>query len=143
MDWTAIIKAGKASVRVTFSGGAMTRHGVIPAEFATSNRFMQTVIENSDYYKTGRIRLLRSIQLDEDLVSEKPGVKSEEMPAPGPVANEVVDEGDEGENVVAVTCLEDAQTYLKEHYGVPMHKTSSKAKCIKEAQQYGVIFKGL
>ena len=54
VDWVAQIKVGAASVRVHFTGGALTSYGVTPAEFTTSNPFIQKVIENSSYFKEDR-----------------------------------------------------------------------------------------
>lgn len=63
VDWVAQIKAGAATVRVHFTGGALTSYGVTPAEYTTANPFIQKVIENSTYYKEGRIILLRKTEI--------------------------------------------------------------------------------
>lgn len=47
VDWVAQIKAGAATVRVHFTGGALTSYGVTPAEYTTANPFIQKVIEQS------------------------------------------------------------------------------------------------
>jgi len=44
VDWVAQIKAGAATVRVHFTGGALTSYGVTPAEYTTANPFIQKVI---------------------------------------------------------------------------------------------------
>lgn len=41
VDWVAQIKTGAATVRVHFAGGALTSYGVTPAEYTTSNPFIQ------------------------------------------------------------------------------------------------------
>lgn len=63
MDWVAQIRAGAATVKVHFTGGSLTVYGVTPAEYTTTNEFIQTVIEQSQYFKEGRITLLRSVEL--------------------------------------------------------------------------------
>ena len=63
VDWVAQIKAGAATVRVHFTGGALTSYGVTPAEYTTANPFIQKVIEQSTYFKEGRIILLRRTNL--------------------------------------------------------------------------------
>lgn len=65
VDWVAQIKAGAATVRVHFTGGALTSYGVTPAEYTTASPFIQKVIEQSRYYKEGRIILLRKTEIDE------------------------------------------------------------------------------
>lgn len=65
VDWVAQIKAGAATVRVHFTGGALTSYGVTPAEYTTDSPFIQKVIEQSKYYKEGRIILLRKTEIAE------------------------------------------------------------------------------
>lgn len=109
MDWTTQIKAGKGSVSVHFTGGALTAYGVTPAKYSTSNPFFQSVIENSKQFKSGRIELLGTMEVPDDAATkarkarmaakaaEKPA-KDEQSPAtetpvpetPAPVAEETV-----------------------------------------------------
>lgn len=63
MDWVAQIKVGAATIKVHFTGGALTVYGVTPAEYTTSNVFIQKAIEMSSYFKEGRIVLLKSEEL--------------------------------------------------------------------------------
>ena len=81
VDWVAQIKVGAASVRVHFIGGALTSYGVTPAEFTTSDPFIQKVIENSSYFKEGRIILQRRTTVEEP---KKPAPKPKAQPAPQP-----------------------------------------------------------
>lgn len=81
VDWVAQIKAGAATVRVHFTGGALTSYGVTPAEYTTSNPFIQKVIENSSYFKEGRIILLRRTTVE---APKKPAPKPKAQPAPQP-----------------------------------------------------------
>lgn len=66
VDWKAQISAGRAKVIVHFTGGALTRFGVTPAEFTTKDAFIQRVIENSSYFKSGRIRILSITEVPDD-----------------------------------------------------------------------------
>lgn len=72
VDWVAQIKAGAATVRVHFTGGALTSYGVTPAEYTTTNPFIQKVIEQSSYFKEGRIVLLRRAQIANPPMAAKP-----------------------------------------------------------------------
>lgn len=89
VDWVAQIKAGAATVKVHFSGGALTSYGVTPAEYTTSNPFIQKVIENSSYFKEGRIILLRRTQVEEPKKptpkpKQKAQLATQQQPAPAP-----------------------------------------------------------
>lgn len=63
VDWVAQIKAGAATVKVHFVGGALTSYGVTPAEYTTANPFIQKVIEQSSHFKSGRIIELRRVTI--------------------------------------------------------------------------------
>lgn len=85
MDWTTQIKAGKGSVSVHFTGGALTAYGVTPAKYSTSNPFFQSVIENSDQFKSGRIELLGTMEVPDDAATKarkaRMAAKAAEKPA--------------------------------------------------------------
>lgn len=82
VDWVAQIKAGAATVRVHFTGGALTQYGVTPAEYTTANPFIQKVIEQSSYFKEGRIILLRRTPIATPVKPAKPKHPSNPKPAP-------------------------------------------------------------
>ena len=99
MDWTTQIKTGKVSVSVHFTGGALTAYGVTPAKYSTSNPFFQSVIENSEQFKSGRIMLLSEMEVPDDAATKarkaRMAAKAAEKPAPvpetpAPVAEETV-----------------------------------------------------
>lgn len=81
IDWVAQIKVGAATVRVHFTGGALTSYGVTPAEFSTADPFLQKVIENSNFFKEGRIIFLRKTTVA-DTAKPKPKAKPQPKPAP-------------------------------------------------------------
>ena len=86
VDWVAQIKAGAATVRVHFTGGALTSYGVTPAEYTTTNPFIQKVIEQSSYFKEGRITLLRRTAISDVAKPTKPKPKVPATPKPQTVA---------------------------------------------------------
>ena len=85
MDWTTQIKTGKVSVSVHFTGGALTAYGVTPAKYSTSNPFFQSVIENSEQFKSGRIMLLGEMEVPDDAATKarkaRMAAKASEKPA--------------------------------------------------------------
>ncbi|MBD5205346.1 MAG: hypothetical protein HDS71_02635 [Bacteroidales bacterium] len=54
-EWVALIPAGQAKLRVCFAGGETSGYGRVPASFVTRDRSLALLIENSIYFKTGRI----------------------------------------------------------------------------------------
>lgn len=161
VDWVAQIKAGGATVRIHFTGGALTQYGVTPAEYTTENPFMQKVIENSSFFKEGRIIVVRRTEIRE---KPKPGnsnpvrslgtvkeeasgenVPSGEDPASPedepPAEDSVMAEDNLAE--VEVNCLTDAQNYLRDHFGIATSRSRSKEKAQALGRENGVMFKGL
>lgn len=142
MEYQSLIRFGKNMLKVTFTGGSMNAIGVTPATYTTDNFLIQQAIENSDEYKRGRIRIVKAIDLEEDLRIERsvasgatdadgeaeipaaPGAtevnESEEMPD-----NVEVVTAAEGEQRSAVTmtqvefeCNDDAKDYLEQTFGL-------------------------
>lgn len=58
MEWQLNLKAGKATVHVEFKGGFENKYGIHPATFMTTDPIVQTVIERSYYFASGKIELL-------------------------------------------------------------------------------------
>lgn len=67
---------GKVSASVHFTDGSLIQGGSRPAQFTTDDFITQKLIEASPEFKSGRIFILRSVELDEYLsvrrASEKP-----------------------------------------------------------------------
>ena len=160
VDWVAQIKVGAASVRVHFTGGALTSYGVTPAEFTTSNPFIQKVIENSSYFKEGRIIVQRRAKIEEHqkpAPKAKPKAQPAPQPAPSPqpkaeeqetaelepAAEAQAEEAEtNGITKVPVTCLPDAQAYLQEQFNISSYKVRSCEIAQKIAAEHGIQFTG-
>ncbi len=163
MDWVAQLKAGAATVKVHFSGGAITSFGVTPAEYTTTNPFIQKVIEQSQYFKEGRIQIGRRVQLPS---SAKPKAKPQTQQAPAqiqaasapvvaptptiaaeePTADESPsnqpEDAEDNITRIEVSCLPDAQDYLQQNFGISSYKVRSKVAAQKAASEHGVMFVG-
>lgn len=168
VDWVAQIKAGAATVRVHFTGGALTQYGVTPAEYTTENPFIQKVIEKSVYFKEGRIIVLRRAEISTPPMPTKPAKsKSKTVPAPKaagvePVAEKPFEAGHEVEEqtveeaaeesdaesatdnykVVEASCLQDAQAYLQEKFNIASYKVRTYDAAQRAAAEHGVRFAG-
>lgn len=139
MDYVVLLPVGAGKVRVHFTGGALTAYGVTPAEFTTDSPFIQRVIENSHYFKDGRITLLKTIK------SAAPA-KAAPTPAPTPepaTPDTEATEASTGLQQVEVTCLQDAQNYLTEHFGIAAYKVRTKPTVQAAAAEHGIEFVGL
>lgn len=157
VDWVAQIKTGAATVRVHFTGGALTSYGVTPAEFTTSNPFIQKVIENSSYFKEGRIIVLRRAEIEEPKKpAPKAKPKAQPAPRPAPVEAEpqeaaepepsTEEQAEEAETAgltrVEVTCLPDAQAYLQENFNISSYKVRNCETAQLIAAEHGIQFTG-
>ncbi|MDE6717464.1 MAG: hypothetical protein K2J70_04645 [Muribaculaceae bacterium] len=60
MEWVALIPSGRNIVRVRFTGGSLSGYGVVPACFTTDNPVVMRLIENSGYFRRGKIIRLSS-----------------------------------------------------------------------------------
>lgn len=135
MEWIAVIAAGAATLKIRFSGGFPTANGITPAEFSTDNPVVQHAIENSDYFKNGKIVLLREFesvnrvaykpQRNKRVVQDDEGAKNT-----GQSTEKVTVESETGvvqeREVIAVGSLADAAAVLKERFGIPTAKIKSK-----------------
>lgn len=84
MEYQAIIKIGRATLKVMFTDGSMTAIGQNPAKYTTSDFLVQHAIENSSDFKRGRITVVNSIELDEEVRIERNPVKASTQQAPAP-----------------------------------------------------------
>lgn len=135
MEYQAIIKIGRATLKVLFTDGSMTSIGQNPAKYTTSDFLTQHAIENSSDFKRGRIQVVNTIELDEDVRIERNPAKpstqtanvaakavidnkpteassSHTTPVAEDVADETTEEADEG--VVTPTDEADAETIEEE-----------------------------
>ena len=71
MEYQCLIRFGRNMLKVTFTGGSMNAIGVTPATYTTNSFLIQQAIENSNEFKRGRIRIVNTIELDEELHIER------------------------------------------------------------------------
>ena len=86
MEYQTIIKIGRATLKVLFTDGSMTAIGQNPAKYTTSDFLVQRAIENSSEFKKGRITVVNTIELDEEVRIErnpaKPSTQQAQAPTP-------------------------------------------------------------
>lgn len=153
VEWDALIKMGKATLRCSFKGGSVSTQGVIPATFTTDNPVVQLGIEMSDAFRKGKIRVVRSHELDEEVMVEgrEPKKASAEADASGDAGEqEELEESEEHEEqevrehrdvrVVEVRCADDARNWLREHHGIASSRLRNKELIAQAAETAGVKF---
>lgn len=133
-------------MKVSFTGGSATAWGVGSATFTTGDPLTQFVIEHSDKFADGAIRIERVYETSEPAVArETPALATDQT------GEEKQDEGDgepsdEGENVgvVDVADKSDAIEWLKEHFperGYTAVKLRTAAAFEAACKECGVVFR--
>lgn len=182
VDWIARIESGGVTLRVHFTGGALTNYGVTPAEFTTENPVFQKIIESSEYFRKGQITVLRRMETGEareftsatasaryeregdifdkaeeaaarmghSVAEDYPTPQQKDYPTPQPEHSPAPQHEEHAAGteetapeVVEVSCLTDAQNYLREYFGIPTSRSRSKEKAQDLARENGIVFEGL
>lgn len=165
MEYQAVIKVGRNNVKVMFADGSVSAMGVNPATFTTENFIVQRAIENSAEFKRGRIKVINTIELAEELRVERNSVNSsvddDYTPCPTPESTEngaigveeggfrdhTADKGAEaccgGETVAAATqveftCNDDAKDYLERTFGFVRSKLRNRDDIINAGKAHNV-----
>lgn len=55
MEYALTISIGPARHQIHFTGGRLSGYGIRPATYTTDDPLMQSVIERSEQYRSGRI----------------------------------------------------------------------------------------
>ena len=167
MEYQSIIRFGKNTLKVTFTGGSMNAIGVTPATYTTSSFLIQQAIENSNEFKRGRIRIVRTIELDEEIHIERPKpataiaersnpaptAKAEKAPEPtedaevaevnaedGATSEEQPEEAAPTEPLTQVefSCNDDAKDYLEQTFGYVRSKLRNREDIINAGKAHNV-----
>lgn len=127
MEWNAVIPIGGAKVNVPFKYGSYNGYGTSSACYRTEDTFFQQVIENSKFFATGKIFIIKDCRIDENLIDEQES-ESEEK--------EIV------LSEVEVSSREDAKQYLMDNFGFTAKALKSKDSIIAAAKANGIVFVG-
>jgi hypothetical protein len=161
MEYQAIIKVGRSAMKVLFTDGSMNAMGTNPATYTTDSLMVQHAIENSEQYKRGRIHVVRTVPLDEDVHIErnlKGGTDKGTAPATEPdeaslklsteTKNRCAADGERGESAVephreAITEMEfdnndDAKDFLESKFGYVRAKLRNRADIVAAGEANGI-----
>ena len=152
LEWHGFINNNGVSMQLHFTNGSMTAHGVAPATFTSKNEVTQHFIENSDQFKNGRIRLVRSVPIPGTEYDDKP-VEQPAKPENPVHSTDTEGRPEEGENAVdgsegvavkkvqvKVSSVEDAKDYLVDKFGIASSKLRTRAACIAAGEENGIEF---
>ena len=135
-EWTLVLGNGPR-LHLHFEHGSQNAFGASPAEYRTENKFFQTIIEQSNYFKEGRIVLLDEVVLEgEDGDNAVSSVAESEAQA-----SEAQEEAQpEVAMRMVFTSVDDAREYAVEKLGVAASSVRSRAALEKALADAGVVF---
>lgn len=135
LEWHCVIRAGRSRLRLRFEGGALSGYGVTPATYITANPAVQHIIEHSDYFRSGRIRLLRCREEREEREEREKREKR---------AVSTWSTGSDAVNStfaeVSVRNMQQARDYLVEKCGIDRTAIMTGGEINAAAKQYGIKF---
>ena len=133
MEWHPEFKVGKTRIKVSFTGGHLCGGASTPAVFETSDPVVQTVIEKSAAFRSGKIRLGAIVESkDPEIPNRNNGSKDADIPPdPSPVKEFVLEYDD----------IEEVYDFLQHQKGVPLERLCSPDSCQTEAKRLGIILK--
>ena len=143
-EWIALITLGKREFKLHFTGGITSGGGVIPATFETKNPIVQLAIMQSGHFKEGRIKIVKSLKIDDTPFIDKNEEEDTNTSNGGGPADEGGEEPPKPIEV-EVGSMAEAIDYLQENFPKNMEGViiTRKADAIEKGVSLGVMFKGL
>lgn len=160
MEYQAVIKMGRSKMKVTFTDGSATGYGMNPAMYTTDNLMVQKAIEGSEQFKSGRIHIVNSTDLEEEEnvmrnLKEDPALTiaaKDAADSPSPAerdaaesseCDDAADSPETGPEKKPGTEMEfdnndDAKDYLEQTFGCVRSKLRNRADIIAAGEVNGV-----
>ena len=143
-EWTLVLGNGPR-LHLHFEHGSQNAFGASPAEYRTENKFFQTIIEQSNYFKEGRIVLLDEVVLegeeDDNAVSSVAESEAQAVAESEEPASEAQEEAQpEVAMRMVFTSVDDAREYAVEKLGVSATSVRARAALEKTLADAGVVF---
>lgn len=133
-EWKIILPVAGRIINIYFEGGTDSGTGIRPATFTTQNEIIQFALENSLHFKSGRVRLIDEMDIEE------PKTEADETQETS------IDNEDATGNFteIEVGSLEEAVDYLVSNFDdAKKQQLRSKAAAKAFAETKGVRFVGL
>ena len=134
VECSRVFRIGALTVRCNFSGGAVNESGMVPAIHSTNNPITQAVIENSDCFKSGRIRLQSVIQEESDKEEKQEESDKEEKQEDGKPKDGANDFPEVKNSQMAKDVL------MSEPYNVSLAELGNKAAILQKADELNINF---
>lgn len=137
LEWNVCLGDSGVRLHLHFDHGSQSPFGASPAEYRTDSKFKQTIIEQSNYFKEGRIVLLDEVVLEgeEDDKAVSSVAESETQ------ASEAQEEAQpELAMKMVFTSVDDAREYAVEKLGVSVTSVRARAALEKTLADAGVVF---
>ena len=165
IEWHALLRMGKATVKVPFTGGGITTQGVTPATFTTENPIIQFAIERSPEFLNGKIKVVRRVKLNGsiEIESNSPKVATDgPNPTTAPISSDCTaapikederapdiqadkeTETEENTKATIVTtqvefsCNDDAKDYLEQTFGFVRSKLHNREDIVNAGKAHNV-----
>lgn len=131
LEWHGYVTSGTVRMKVSFTNGSTSAWGVAPATFTTKDALTQHIIENSDQFKGGRIRLVRSVE-----IAEPKKAKAQETKA-------ATDEANAEDKTLSFSYNDEAKDYLVENFGAERAKimTRRQIEDFAKGKGYTIVWK--
>ncbi len=118
MEWHPIFKTGRTRLQVSFTGGHLCGGACTPASYETSDPVVQAVIEHSEAFRNGKIKIGT-----QRVIKEKSPVSADP-----PIEFEYED-------------IEEVYEYLHNVKEIPLSRLNTTDSCFVEAGKIGVVLK--
>lgn len=141
MEWHPIFMAGKTRIQVSFRGGNLCGGASTAASYETSDPVVQAVIEHSDAFRNGRIKLGRSWK---DCCSKTPRSSNDKKTPQSPSVDKsspvVQDKPEVPKKTFRLEYHDIGEVTDLLHYkkGVPVERLFDEESCRKEAAILGI-----
>lgn len=135
-EWTLVLGNGPR-LHLHFEHGSQNAFGASPAEYRTENKFFQTIIEQSNYFKEGRIVLLDEVVLEGE---EEDKAVSSVAESEEPASEAQKEAQPELAMKMVFTSVDDAREYAVEKLGVSATSVRARAALEKTLADAGVVF---
>lgn len=125
VEYSMVIGSSGSNIRVDFKHGSMTVRGIEPCTFTTDNEAVQKLIENTEKFKKGHIKIVRSESVASDKQPEQAPSSTESNPNVYPS----VKNSQQARDVL-----------IGEPYLVPLSELGNKEAILGVASSVGVSF---
>lgn len=127
-EWKPVINVGRATFSPHFEGGTIDKNGVTPARYTSTNKVEQAIIENSSYFKSGRIFLMCESGEDDEPTKKNMETESSEKVS-------------ESQNLqpMSFSSVNDAVAFMMENYGYMRSQLPSKRSIQDAGKEQGLL----